>query len=161
MLDAATTFAWEQANARGLADELRPAFERIATQLAVLRNQATQFRDPTLWLLISIVASGIAHIVAFILLDGDLVAHDHAEGAIEHELAGIYARLGAPVAPPDPARLKGVHNYVARILVTIATFGAYVLWWTYDVMTDANRHFRENWRWEDDLAQSVQQLMAA
>src|SRR5437868_2559505 len=27
-LDAATTFAWEQASARGLADELRPSFER-------------------------------------------------------------------------------------------------------------------------------------
>ena len=28
-------------------------------------------------------------------------------------------------------------------------------------MTEGNRHFMENWRWEDDLAQSVQQLAAA
>ena len=26
-------------------------------------------------------------------------------------------------------------------------------------MTEGNRHFEHNWRWEDDLAQSVQQLM--
>ena len=34
-------------------------------------------------------------IVAYILLDGDLVTHDHAEGAIEAELSEIYTRLGA------------------------------------------------------------------
>src|SRR6185295_3375456 len=29
LLDAANTWAWERANEQGLADELRPAFERI------------------------------------------------------------------------------------------------------------------------------------
>ena len=47
MLDAATAFAWDKAQARGLAEELRPNFERIAPQLAILRNQTTQFRDPS------------------------------------------------------------------------------------------------------------------
>ena len=50
----------------------------------MLRNQTTQFRDPTIWALLAIFASGIATIVAFILLDGDLITHDYAEGAIEH-----------------------------------------------------------------------------
>ena len=57
-------------------------------------------------MILDFFASGIAHIIVFILLDGDLVTHDHAEGAIEAELSEIYDRLGAPVAPPDPARLK-------------------------------------------------------
>src|SRR4051812_22926750 len=38
LLDAATTLAWEQAQSKGLGDELRPAFERIAPHMAVLRN---------------------------------------------------------------------------------------------------------------------------
>jgi hypothetical protein len=161
MLDAATTFGWEQAQKHGIADELRPNFERIATQLAVLRNETTQFRDPVIWTVIAIVARGIAEIVLFILLDGDLITHDHAEGAIESELSVIYGRLGAPVAAPDPARLKGPHNYVGRLVALIFTFGIYGLWWEYDVMTEGNRHFHENWRWEDELAASVQRLMAA
>ena len=37
LLDAATTFAWEQAHAQGLAVELTPAFERIAPPLAQIR----------------------------------------------------------------------------------------------------------------------------
>jgi hypothetical protein len=161
LLDAATAVAWERAQAQGLAEELRPAFERIAPHMAVLRNQTTQFRDPTLWVVISFIASGIAQLILFIFLDGDLIAHDHAEGAIEHELSGIYSRLGAPVEQPNPGRLKGAHNYVGRIIATLATCGLYFLWWQYDVMTDGNRHFEENWRWEDGLAQSVQQLTAA
>jgi hypothetical protein len=167
LLDAATTLAWEQAQSRGLGEELRPAFERIAPQMAVLRAKAAEFRDPTMWLVIAIVAAlltgiggWVVQIIIYILLDGDLIAHDHAEGAIESELSTIYTRLGAPVAPPNPARLKSPHNYVARIVVSILTCGIYGFWWEYDVMTDGNRHFEENWRWEDDLAQSVQQLIA-
>src|SRR5690348_14333268 len=32
-LDATTTFAWEQAQRRGLGEELTPAFQRIAVQM--------------------------------------------------------------------------------------------------------------------------------
>ena len=63
--------------------------------------------------------------------------------------------------PPDPGRLKGPHNYVARVLVTLVTCGIYGLWWLYDVMVDWNRHFEHNWRWEDGLAASVQSLLPA
>lgn len=157
LLDAATTFAWEQASTRGLADELRPGFERIATNIAVLRRQTTEFRDPAIWLILSFV-TGIATLVAWVLLDGDLVDHDYAEGAIEAELSTIYARLGAPVAPPDPARVKGKHNWVGRAIATIATCGVYALFWQYDVMVEGNRHFEHNWRWETDLATAVQSL---
>ncbi len=160
MLDAATAFAWEKAQAKGLADELRPNFERIAPNMAVMRNESTKFRDPTIWLIIAIVVRGIAEIIAFILLDGDLIAHDHAEGAIESELSVIYSRLGGSVPAPDASRLKGPHNYVGRIVATVFTLGIYGLWWEYDVMTEGNRHFEQNWAWEDNLAESVQQLMA-
>ena len=161
LLDSAAAFAWEQAQARGLAEELRPAFERIAPNMATLRGYTTSFRDPTIWAVLAFFFSGIVQIIAFILLDGDLVGHDYAEGAIEAELSTIYARLGAPVTPPDPNRLKGQHNYVGRVVATIFSFGIYGLWWEYDIMTEGNRHFEENWRWEDDVAQSVQQLIPA
>jgi len=159
LLDAATTFAWEQSSAQGINEELRPAFERISASMAVLRTQTTQFRDPTIWLILDFFTSGIARIVAYCLLDGDLVTHDHAEGAIEAELSEIYNRLGAVTAPPDPARLSGRQNYVARIIVTIVTCGIYGFWWLYDLMIEWNQHFEHNWRWEDGLAASVQTLL--
>jgi uncharacterized protein DUF4234 len=161
LLDGAAAFAWEQTQARGLADELRPAFERIAPNMATLRAATTSFRDPMIWAILAFLFSWVVNMIVYILLDGDLVTHDYAEGAIESELSAIYARLGAPVTPPDPARLKGQHNYVGRVIATIFSFGIYGLWWEYDIMTEGNRHFEQNWQWEDDVAQSVQQLIAA
>ncbi|HZR15574.1 MAG TPA: DUF4234 domain-containing protein [Acidimicrobiia bacterium] len=158
LLDAATTYAWEQAQSRGLADELRPNFDRIGMHLGVLRQMTNDFRDPVIWTVLSIIASGIVHIVIYILLDQDLVKHDANEGAVEAELAAIYERLGASVPTPDPSRVKGQHNYVARIIVTIVTCGIYGLWWLYDVMVEWNRHFETNWAWEDGLANAVQSM---
>jgi hypothetical protein len=161
LLDAATTFAWEQAEARGLTDELRPGFDRIASNMGILRQQTTQFRDPVVWVILDIVSGGIAAFIGYILLDGDLVTHDQAEGAVEADLAQMYARLGAPVPQPDPTRLKGRHNYVGRIIATIASCGIYGLWWLYDVMVEGNRHFQHNWAWEDALAPAVQSMLPA
>jgi hypothetical protein len=161
MLDAAALFAWQQAEARGVGDELRPNFNRISAELNVLRQQAAQFRDPVVWTILSIIGYGIVIIILYILIDSDLVTHDRAEWAIEHELSIIYARLGAAVPAPNNARLKSKHNYVGRIVATIFTFGIYRFVWEYNVMTQTNAHYQQNWAWEDALAVSVQQLDAA
>jgi hypothetical protein len=160
LLDAASAFAWERASAAGIEEELRPAFERIGMQMATLRQQTTDFREPGVWALLTFIANGITQIVAFILIDGDLVKHDYAEGAVEAELSAIYERLGVTVAPPDPGRLKQKHNYVGRVVAYLLTCGIYGLWWEYDVMVETNRHYEHNWRWEDELANGVQSLLA-
>lgn len=158
LLDAATTFAWEETHRQGLSDDLRPNFERIAVHLQTMRAMTTEFRDPAIWLLISIIASGIAQVVAFVLLDQDLIKHDRAEGAVEAELAAIYARLGAPLPPSDPSRVKQPDNYVGRIVATVFTCGIYLYWWYVDQQREGDAHYAQNWPWEDGLAQAVQQL---
>lgn len=158
LLDAANAYAWNQANERGLADELRPAFERVAAALVTLRRQTTDFRDPTIWLVIDIVAAGVrivgvgvAEVVGFVLIDQDLNTHDRAEGAAEADLAQIYARLGIALPAPDPYRVKGKHNYAGRIVATIFTCGIYLFWWLYDMQVEGNRHVEGNWPFEDAL----------
>jgi hypothetical protein len=156
LLDAATAFAWERAQVQGLDEELRPAFERIAGSVAALRQMTTEFRDPTVWAVLSVIAGGIVHVVVAVLLDGDLVKHDYHEGAVESELALVFSSLGATVATPDPSRLKGRHNYVGRIVALVLTCGLYGFWWLADMMREPNRHFHHNWVWEDSLATAVQ-----
>lgn len=159
LLEAARDFAWEVAGNRGLQEELRPNFERTASYLEVLRRMTTDFRDPGIWLLLSIFGGrGIVEIVAYIFLDGDLVKHDTAEGGAESELSTIFTRLGQAVPQPDPARIKGKHRYVARVIVSVVTLGIYAFWWTYNLMIEPNRHFEINWGWEDSLAQAAQAL---
>jgi hypothetical protein len=160
LLDSATTFAWNESYRRGLGDELRPAFERIAVHLDVLRRQSAEFRDPGIWLLLSIIGGWITHIVGFVLFDGDLITHDRAEGAVEAELAAIYAQLGQPLPVPDPSRVKAPDQYAWRIVVTIVTCGFYILWWFVDQQREGDEHYAINWPWEDHLAQAVQSLQA-
>ena len=76
-----------------------------------------------IWVVIDVLARGIAQVVGFILIDQDLDTHDRAEGAAEADLTAIYARLGVALPAPDPARVKGPQNYVARIIVTLVTCG--------------------------------------
>jgi hypothetical protein len=160
LLEGAATFAWERASEQGVAEELRPNFERMSTNLAALRQMTTDFRDPAIWTLLSLVASTIVHVIAFIFLDQDLVKHDYHEGAIEAELSAVYGRLGQSVPAPDPSRLKGNQNYVGRVLATVFSCGFYFLWWTYNMMNEPNEHFLVNWKWEDSLAVAVQALDA-
>jgi hypothetical protein len=160
LLDAATTCAWQQATDRGFAEELRPAFERVATGLDTMRRLAAEFRDPGLWIVISLFASGIAQIVGYIFIDQDLDTHDRAEGAVEAELAPIFTRLGHPMAAPDPSRVKGRHNYFGRVIATLLTCGVYHLWWLYDLQVEGNRHVEANWPSDDALRAAVVALTA-
>src|SRR5438552_17803123 len=57
LLDAATTLAWQRAEATGISNDLQPNFTRISAELGVLRRQSTQFRDPVVWMLLAIVGS--------------------------------------------------------------------------------------------------------
>ena len=101
------------------------------------------------------LANAIVHVIAFILLDGDLVKHDRAEVGVEHELAFIYGRLGHALAYPDAGRVKRPHNYVGRIVAAFFSAGIYFLWWYYNMMVEPNRHFYTNWSQEDALAAAI------
>jgi hypothetical protein len=157
LLESATEFAWQQASERGIAEELRPNFERISSNLAVMRQMTTDFRDPGIWVVISILTT-IAYFVGFIFLDQDLIKHDQAEGAVEAELSAIFARLGQDVPAPDPGRQKGPHNYAGRIVASIGSCGVYFYWWLHNMMDDGNRHFLWNWPWEDALNNAIQAM---
>jgi len=158
LFDASIAAAWEEAGRRGIQEELRPSFERAAGHLAVLRQMTQDFREPAIWLVLAVVARGITEIVAFVLLDQDLVRHDRAEVGVEYEISLIYAALGQQVPLPDQSRVKAPDNYVGRILATIFSFGIYMFWWYYNQMDVPNAHFRDNWPAEDALLRGVEGL---
>jgi hypothetical protein len=151
LLDAAVAFGWEQAGRQGRQQELEPSFQRAAGHLTVLRRMTQDFRDPVIWVVLAIVVRGIAEIVAFVLLDQDLIKHDQAEVGVEDELSVIYGRLGQQLAPPDRGRVKRPDNYVGRIVGTFFSFGIYMLWWYHNQMAVPNKHFAVNWAQEDVL----------
>jgi hypothetical protein len=158
LLDAATAVAWEQARRQGLQQELAPSFQQAAGHLAVLRQMTQDFREPVIWVLLAIIVRGITEIVAFVLLDQDLIKHSQAEDGAGGELSVIYTRLGQPMPPPDQGQAKGPDNYVGRILAAIFTLGIYMFWWFYNQMDEPNKHFARNWAQEDQLVKAVEAL---
>ncbi len=158
LLDASLAFAWEEAGRRGVQEELTPSFQRASAHMDVLRRMTTDFREPVIWLVLAIVARGLVEIIAFVLLDQDLVKHDHAEIGVEYELSVIFGRFGQTLPAPDQGRAKGQDNYVGRIIATIVTLGIYLFWWYYNQMIDPNRHFQTNWVEEDALIAAANAL---
>lgn len=161
-LDAAASFAWEEAQLKGSAEQLRPYFQRIGNNLAALRRSTRDFRDPVIWLLLSMISFGVTGIVAAILINRDLIAHDSAEVAIEADLAYAFAQLGRPLeVGVDPDRIGGRHNAAGRIVATVVSFGFYAFWWGHDLMVEGNDHFAVNHPFENDAAAAVQDLLEA
>lgn len=157
LLESATEVAWQRATEQGVAEELRPGFERVSTQLGAMRSMTRDFRDPAIWVVLAIV-TGIAYYVGAYFLDQDLIKHDRSSGAVEAELALIFGRLGETVPAPDPGRVKAPHNYAGRIIASILTCGIYGLWWEYDLLVEGNRHFEAVWPSEDAIAGAVYRL---
>jgi hypothetical protein len=158
LFDAALAFGWEEAGRRGLQDELTPSFQRAEAHMSVLRRMTADFRDPVIWLVLAIVARGIVEIVAFVLLDQDLVKHDSSEVGVEYELSLIFGRFGLTVPAPDQTRVKGQDNYAGRIVASVFSLGIYLFWWYYNQMDEPNRHFQNNWVQEDALVAAVATL---
>ena len=113
------------------------------------------FREPVIWLILAIVVRGITEVVAFVLLDQDLVKHSQAEAGAGDELSVIYGRLGLHVPSPDQGQVKRPDNYVGRILATIFSLGIYMLWWFYNQMDEPNKNFTRDWAQEDELVRAV------
>ncbi|HTZ07533.1 MAG TPA: hypothetical protein VMB72_00590, partial [Acidimicrobiales bacterium] len=123
LLGAALAFAWEQAWRRGVADELTPSFERAAAHLEAMGDVGRDGRDPAVWVALSVVSGGLLGVLAFVVMDRDLIAHDRIEAAVEYELWAIFGRLGVEVPGPDARRVKGPDRYGLRILALVATAG--------------------------------------
>ena len=130
LFDATTALAWDRAVAEGRGDELTPRFQALAMHLGALRALTTEFREPVLWTLISVVSSGIGQIVGYVFLDMDLVRHEAAEAAAEQELAAILAALGVSTTLPQVQSTKSRHSYGGRIVALVFTCGIYGIWWT-------------------------------
>jgi hypothetical protein len=154
LLGSATEVGWDRAVKQGKADELRPTFEQLTADVERLRAMDGEFRDPTVWTLLSVIGGGIVWVIGLILLDQDLVRHERCERAAEAGLTRVFGALGLPLPAPVPSD-KQPHNYVGRVIATIVTFGLYSLWWTADVMREGNANYAEDDAWEDALVTAV------
>ena len=151
LLAGAHDLAWQRAVEQGDADSLRPGFDQVRADVQQLRGMDNDVRDPTIWLVLSIVSGGLAWLGGAILLDQDLIRHERHERAAEARLTDLFAQLGVMLPAPVPAS-KQPHNYVGRIVAVVLTLGLYSLWWIADLMHEGNANYQQDFAWEDAIA---------
>ena len=151
--------AWEQAGRQGLQQELAPSFQRAAGQLAVLRQMTTDFREPVIWVVLAIVARGVAEIVAFVLL-ATRTSSSTTEPRSAPSLSCllIYGRLGQHVRSPDQDRVKGQTTMWAGSRPPSSRSASTCIWWYNNQIQVPNQHFAGNWAQEDELARAVEAI---
>ena len=150
LLYAACDFAAQQAEEQGKGDVIRPQLDRVQQDVWQLREMDSDWRDPLLWTVASIIANAIVWSAGAVLLDQDLLRHERYERDAEEFLRRAYAELGMALPAPHPP-WKGPHDYVVRIIVTLLTVGFYGLWWLADLMGEGNDSFRVDYVWEDAI----------
>lgn len=155
VLDAATTLAWERAQAAGRAEELTPWFQAIGVQIDVLRRQTTEFRDPGIWTVLAVVGGGIAQ-ARGVRVPRPGPGGPRSGRALGRRPVGRPVRLTRHSGGPSPGpRPQDPHNVTGRVLATLGTCGLYVFWWQYDVMVQGNANYMVDWAREDALLLSL------
>jgi hypothetical protein len=145
----------QRAEAAGRREEVAEGLDnlsRIYQQIDgfELRNK----REPILWMLLRFVLSPVgAYINHF--LNKDLLFFDEWESSYAANAEWVMQRLGMTVAVPRRSRPVQTRSTGLYVFLSIITFGLFLLFWRYTVMTDGNGHFDDDAVIEDALLRGL------
>ncbi len=115
-------------------------------EMSVTQNHNSQ-RNAYMWALSTILIIPIFYVV--FILNHDLQRHEERERAFVVEAAALSKELGFELSLNELATRKfSLDSYV---IISIMTFGIAAVYWLYRVFNDYNRHFKRQWKLEDEL----------
>ncbi len=116
-------------------------------------------RNPILWALIQFIpyVGGILLIYVYHFLNRDFFMHEIREDAF---LEGISRLLSDAGIDFNYIRFSYVRdrNTILYLILTLITFGFFVLYWVYTLTKDPNNHFMEHRKWEDQLLNALRRI---
>ena len=123
------------------------------------KEMSEQPRNAVLWLIVSLVTSGLGTLVIEYFATVDWYYHEQRQ--IE-----VVRRSNALLAAANiPASLQYTYDEVLperhfwlNLIATMASFGIWGIWWGYHMLADGNRHYENQWRWEDSLSTQIAAL---
>lgn len=124
----------------------------IAALESAIRQKAEseQPKGAALWLILTLI-SGLAGIYVIYFLTVDYFHHEQRQIDIVNKANAAFASAGLPISMRYDQRLPQRHFWL-NLLVNIATIGIWGIIWSYRLLSDPNRHFENQWQWEDNLA---------
>lgn len=132
----------------------------MATLESTIREKemVEQPKNPVLWLILSIL-TGIAGIYVMYFLLTDYFHHEQRQIEVVQKANMVLARADVPTAYQFTYREElPERHFWHQLLASMVTLGIYGIVTGYRLSADPNRHFENQWEWEDSLGRSLSQM---
>ncbi|MDH5375763.1 MAG: hypothetical protein OEW95_08125, partial [Candidatus Bathyarchaeota archaeon] len=125
----------------------QPRLKNTASNSVKIEN-IKLFRNPQAWALSTLLVFPAFYI--FYFLGIDLQKHEEHEHAFLTEAISLAQNLGLDINLDD---FKATKNFALKryLASTIVTCGLAAGYWLYRIFNDYNRHFKRQWKLEDEL----------
>jgi hypothetical protein len=125
----------------------KPRHKNIAPNSAKIEN-LNLFRNPQAWALSTLLIFPAFYV--FYFLGIDLQIHEENEHAFLTETIPLAQNLGLRI---NLDGFTGTKNFALKryLALTIVTCGFAAGYWLYRIFNDYNRHFKRQWKLEDEL----------
>ena len=136
-----------------LKEEKQPHDDGISN---FTKNENPTFlRNAQAWALSTILI--VPSFYVFYFLNSDLQKHEEHEHAFLMETISLTKNLGLELNLNGYAATK-TFEFDGYLVLTIVTCGFAAVYWLYRVFNDYNRHFKRQWRLEDELLKFLKSI---
>jgi len=114
-------------------------------------------RSAVLWDVLPIVpvVGWIFFLIALYYLTSYAPAHDRRWHAFTQQTQSAGSQLGMTMILPSWKTLPE-RSFIIYLILTIVTFGIFIIYWYYVLIKDMNEHYRTQWQFEDQLLGELQ-----
>jgi preprotein translocase subunit YajC len=106
------------------------------------------FRDAQLWALSTILVVPAFYVLYFLSMD--LQKHEENESKFLMEIVSLTKGLGFSI-DLDGFTITKKFAFDSYLIISIITCGFAAVYWLYRIFNDYNRHFKRQWKLEDEL----------
>ncbi len=131
--------------------------EMAAFESAIRRKAEEEgAKGAALWLILTLV-TGLAGLYVWYFLTVDFFRNEQRQADVINKANAVIQAVGAKTfvqyTPVLPER-----HYWLNLLITIVTLGLWGIVWYYRLLSDPNRHFENQWAFEDRLPSTIATL---
>jgi len=139
------------------------ASQMIAAQVQTMESinyEALNYepeRSAAVWAILPIIpiVGWIFMLIGLYYLTSYPPAHDRRWHAFTQQVQSAGSQLGIPVMLPSWRTLPE-RSFIIYFILTIVTFGFFMIYWFYVLVKDMNEHYMAQWQFEDQLMREIQ-----
>jgi uncharacterized membrane protein len=112
-------------------------------------------KEAALWAILSAV-TGIAAWYVWYFLMKDFYKHERREDGFWEDISRILDKCGIKFSVPRRTEILPDRSFALYLILSIATFGLFGIYWIYVLLKDPNQHFGYHTQIEDQLLSTLE-----